>query len=101
MKHLIIIGLGLLAFVALLNRDHIGKYLHRAETRPSVVQTRPVAEAAPVTLPTPQTTNSLVNVAPIGTTNVTAPSTPSTNWSSSAAQRYADIIKTIRATRGN
>jgi len=101
MKHLIIIGLGLLALIALLNRDHIGRYLHRAETRPITVQTRPVAEVAPATLPAPQTSNSLVNVPALGTTNATAATGPATNWSSTAAQRYADIIKNIRATRGN
>ncbi|HEV2208990.1 MAG TPA: hypothetical protein VG167_09465 [Verrucomicrobiae bacterium] len=101
MKHLIIIGIGLVALIALLNREHIGRYLHRAEARPGVVQTAARAEPAPVTLPAPQSSNSLVNLPLLGTTNAAAASVPTTNWSSTAAQRYADIIKNIRSTRGN
>lgn len=99
MKHIFIIGLVLGGLILFLNRGRIRTYF-QAKLHHAVEQVLPVSKTEPPA-PTLTQTNTWEEVnLPRGATNV-AQTTTSTNWPSALAQDYANIIQTIRQTRGN
>jgi hypothetical protein len=98
MKHLIIIGLGLIGLVAFLNYDRIRNQLHPLHSQ-AAPDGAPRAESGQITMP-PLQTNLLATAMPAAPTNEPGTNAPAT-WQSATAQHYADLIKNIRSTRGN
>jgi len=106
MKHLVIILLGLAAVVVVLTFPRIRSHIHPATAG------QPVAEAGPPRELPPLPGASVASKKPVATTpvllgtnlagsNVISATTSSTNWSSSMAARYAELINSIRAARDN
>ena len=99
MKHLIIIAVGLVGLTAFLNYDRIRSHLHTPlgqGTQDSV----PLAETPRIPALLVQTNGALAAI-PTPTPTNAVPTNAAAAWQSTAAQRYADLIKNIRSTRGN
>ena len=99
MKHLIIIGIGLLGLVGFLNYDRIRNHLHPPHIQ-GVQDSVPMLEAERMPAPLVQTNGSMAAQTTTSPTNA-VPTNAAAAWQSATAQHYADLIKNIRSTRGN
>jgi hypothetical protein len=99
MKHLIIIGIGLVGLVAFLNYDRIRNHLHPPDTY-GVQDSAPVPEAERIPVQLVQTNGSVATL-PTSTITNAVPTNAAAAWQSATAQHYADLIKNIRSTKGN
>jgi hypothetical protein len=99
MKHILIIGLVLGGLALFLNYGQVRAYV-RSKLHHTVEQVLPVAKAEPPT-PAVLKTNLPVEAGPPPRVTNNVATNAGTNWASSVAQHYADIIQSIRQTRGN
>jgi hypothetical protein len=97
MKHLVIIALGLAGVMVFLNYDRIRNHLHLAAKSQD---STPALEVQPASAAVLQTNLPLLAPVAAAPTNSVS-SNPATNWPSATATHYAELIKNIRAARGN